>query len=110
MGNPTSNCTVQARLSSLKEKQLQSLSMTPLRLEQPGQLGSINYEKSSSVRALNSPEATEQRSLASSLRGTDDYAKSLDLVGRSSSMDSHRKPTSANAFRGGSCLHLSFSD
>lgn len=109
MGNPSSGCTVQVPMSLSKRRHRQSLS---LQLEQ---LGNINsWEKKKSASAVSSPKVNEEKSIASflgskqvtrrkpsSLCGTEEYLKGIELNGGASS---DRKPTSFNPFRGWYCL------
>jgi len=95
-------------MSLSKRRHRQSLS---LQLEQLGQLGSINSsEKKKSASALSSPKVKEEKSASSflgskpvarrkqsSLCGTEEYLKGIELHGGASS---DRKPTSFNPFRG----------
>ena len=111
MGNPAFGCTVtQVPMTLSKRRHRQSLS---LQLEQVGHLESIkSCEKKKSASLASSPRVTEEKTIASflgakqvtrrkpsSLSGTEDYLKSVELSGGVSSAED-RKPTSFNPFRG----------
>ncbi|XP_024370129.1 uncharacterized protein [Physcomitrium patens] len=111
MGKPISGNTAQAPISLSGGKRQQSLSMVSLQFEQLGQLGSIDCGKRTSVSALNSPKVID-KSLSSflgarqglwrkpsSLSGTEEFLKGLELDGGASSTDQDMKFPSLHIFR-----------
>lgn len=112
MGNPTSGLTVQTTMSVSKGRHRQSRSVASLQLEKLSQQESRcnSHEKMST--GTFSPRATEENSIASflgdkkmkrrtrsSLGGSDEFVKGLELHGLAL-LTEEKKPMSFNPFKG----------